>query len=154
MIHFVVPLIPVAKGRAKVAVRGKFAAVYTPAKTVQAEREFVSFANEHAPPEPLDAPLSVTLTFTLPEPSSMPKWRAEAMRNGHVWPEKKPDVDNLAKLVLDALNRSGRFWRDDACVCEIHARKVYGTQPGTAVRIGVLAHVEDKSMRVRTEAAA
>jgi len=49
----------------------------------------------------------------------------------------KPDVDNLVKLVLDALNRSG-YWVDDAQVCEIATRKVYAEPEGTWVYVAGL----------------
>lgn len=137
-ITFDVPLIPVAKGRAKVGMIGKHARMYTPSRTVKAEQEFVALAAPYAPATPIDGPVDVCLVFVLPIPSSMPAWQSEAARRGEVWPAKKPDLDNLAKLVLDALNRSGRFWRDDAVVCELRVQKRYGDQPGTRVVISEL----------------
>ncbi len=45
----------------------------------------------------------------------------------------RPDIDNLLKLVLDALN--GIVWADDALVVSITATKVYAAQAGTYVRV-------------------
>lgn len=35
----------------------------------------------------------------------------------------RPDLDNLAKLILDALTASGLFWADDGQVAELAIRK-------------------------------
>lgn len=134
-ITFDVPLIPTAKGRAKVAMIGKHARMYTPAKTVRAEQEFVALAAPYAPETPIDAPIRVRLVFTLPMPVSFPAWKHEAAKRGIVRPEGAPDVDNLAKLVMDALNRSGRWWRDDSHVVSLMAEKFYGERPGTRVEL-------------------
>jgi Holliday junction resolvase RusA-like endonuclease len=39
---------------------------------------------------------------------------------------KKPDIDNLTKAILDALN--GIAWNDDAQVAQITAKKVWSIQ--------------------------
>lgn len=145
-IEFTVPLIPTPKGRPRVGKVGNFARVFTDAKTRRAEEEFVALAAPHAPEKPLDGPLSVTLHFRLPAPQRVPSWRLAATMAGLVWPEKRPDLDNLVKLVLDALNRSGCFWRDDAQVCAVKAHKTYtgvrAERPGTYVKIGMFQHVD------------
>lgn len=81
---------------------------------------------EH-PQQLLDEPLRVDITFWLPRPASAPKRR--------VWPDRKPDVDKLARHALDAL--TGTIWLDDARVCELHVRKRYAVDvpPGATVRI-------------------
>ncbi|NCA12937.1 MAG: RusA family crossover junction endodeoxyribonuclease, partial [Proteobacteria bacterium] len=38
----------------------------------------------------------------------------------------KPDADNCAKAVMDALTQLGAFWRDDAQVVELRVWKDYG----------------------------
>ena len=42
-------------------------------------------------------------------------------------PGIKPDFDNIAKLVGDALN--GLVWTDDKLIVEARVRKIYGLQP-------------------------
>lgn len=141
MIRFTIPLHPTAKGRPRVGRIGNHARMFTPAATERAEQEFVALAAPFAPATPLDAPLRVTLTFTMRSPA-MPRWKALARDLGLVHPEGRPDVDNLAKLVLDALNRSGRFWRDDSRVVELRAVKRYGDQVGTEVVIEVMDYCD------------
>ena len=51
---------------------------------------------------------------------------------GATAPVGPPDVDNLSKLILDALN--GVWWHDDAQVIDLHVRKHLGPRTGTSVR--------------------
>jgi len=149
MIHFTIPLHPTAKGRPRVGKIGNLARMFTPATTQKAEQEFVALAAPYAPTTPLDMPLRVTLVFTLRSPA-MPRWKQQARDMGLVHPEGRPDVDNLAKLVLDALNRSGRFWRDDSRVVELRATKRYGDHVGTEVLIEALPCVDSaKELKAR-----
>jgi predicted dinucleotide-binding enzyme len=60
--------------------------------------------------------------------------RAQALQ-GRLHPTGRPDVDNVAKLVLDALN--GLYWRDDAQIVEMAASKAYGLTPGLQITVGV-----------------
>jgi Holliday junction resolvase RusA-like endonuclease len=48
----------------------------------------------------------------------------------------KPDVDNYAKGVLDAITKDGRFWSDDTEVSDLISRKRWTTgDPHVAVAI-------------------
>src|SRR5262245_41300513 len=60
-------------------------------------------AREHAPPRPLAGPLVVELAYTFPRPGSVSPRRRPA-------PDVNPDIDNLLKHQLDALN--GVLWED------------------------------------------
>ena len=50
--------------------------------------------------------------------------------------QKKPDVDNLAKIVLDSLNKIA--YDDDAQVCRLLVEKRYGETPQVLVRLSEL----------------
>jgi Holliday junction resolvase RusA-like endonuclease len=73
-----------------------------------------------------DGPVVVELAFFFAIPPSWPKWRREyaAQGSGHT---SKPDLDNLAKAVLDGVGNL--FWKDDAQVSAVTARKAYTTGP-------------------------
>lgn len=135
MITFTVHVIPVAKGRPRIGRVAGRPMAFTPAKTRQAEADFIALADPHAPPAPLQGPIDIRLVFVLPIPQSRPAWWKMAAAAGRVYPAKKPDLDNLVKLVLDSFNRSGRWWRDDAQVVEVQAGKSYGDTPQTQVRM-------------------
>ena len=49
------------------------------------------------------------------------------------YPLKKPDVDNVAKIILDALN--GIAYRDDKQVVELYVKKSYAGESGVGVTI-------------------
>lgn len=67
---------------------------------------------------PLDCPLSVRLTFVMPRPTAL-LWKTRPMPR--VMHAKKPDVDNLAKSVFDAL--TGLLWLDDAQIAACSIEK-------------------------------
>lgn len=132
ILTFTVLGIPVAKGRGRVAVFAGHAHVFTPAKTRNAEQTFVARSLEFRPPTPLAGALRLQLTFVLPCPKSAPRSLKDQL--GAYPPHtKRPDLDNLEKLVKDACN--GVFWNDDSQVFDVVKRKVYGLVPRTEVRI-------------------
>jgi Holliday junction resolvase RusA-like endonuclease len=47
----------------------------------------------------------------------------------------KPDADNIAKLILDALNRVA--WDDDSQVVDLRVKKRHAPEPGTLIRVEV-----------------
>lgn len=47
---------------------------------------------------------------------------------GLIKPDKKPDIDNIVKVYLDALNHYA--WNDDKQVIEVSASKAYGEGEG------------------------
>lgn len=88
---------------------------YTPDKTVEWERSVRSYANDEKPQAPYDCPLRVHIQFYMTRPASKPKKA--------VWPVTKPDIDNLAKAITDAMN--GLIYTDDSRICEMVATKFY-----------------------------
>ena len=45
------------------------------------------------------------------------------MLSGYIFPVKKPDADNIAKIICDALN--GVAYRDDTQICSLEVVKQY-----------------------------
>lgn len=81
--------------------------------------------------DPLEIPLALNLVFYMPIPSSFSGIKKRQMNNGVIAHSKKPDLDNLAKFVLDCLN--GILFKDDSQICEIRMRKIYSNNPGTLI---------------------
>lgn len=134
MMQFHIDGIPVPKGRPRYSARAGFVRTYTPKKTTDYE-QIVRTAAQQAmgPTELLETPVAVYLYIRLPIPRSYPRKRSEACLKGLERPIKKPDIDNLAKSVLDGIN--GVIWRDDSQIVSLHVTKVYSTQPGVDVLI-------------------
>jgi Holliday junction resolvase RusA-like endonuclease len=96
-----------------------------------------------APPVLLDCPLRVDLVFNMPRPQAHYGTGKNSLILKSWAPKrhtKKPDIDNLRKLVMDAL--TGVIWRDDSIVCEGTTTKQYGDVPGTEIYIKVLKEPE------------
>lgn len=113
---------PVAQGRPKFFRRGNFVGVYDPGKS-KSWKEAVKWQIIEQSPIVLDGPLDLNLKFFLPRPKTLPK------RILHH--TKKPDVDNLAKAIKDAMK--GICYKDDSQVCRLSVSKVYGTQTGVEI---------------------
>jgi Holliday junction resolvase RusA-like endonuclease len=135
IITFTVPTRPAGQPRARVGVIGGKARAFKSKQARTLEADILAFAIPAAPPQPLEGPVRVEIVATMPITESWPAWRRDAARANVVCPTGRPDIDNVAKLILDALNRSFRFWRDDAQVVELIARKRYGDEPGTSVAV-------------------
>lgn len=133
MIAFVVPGVPTAQPRVKATTIGGYARVYTP-KTADQYKASVSIACQSASSQPpIDGPVRVEIEFVMPRPKAM-IWKSRPMPSVHH--DNKPDVDNLAKAVLDSLG--GIAWRDDSQICMLLLRKRIASgdeQPHTKVEI-------------------
>lgn len=134
-IEIIVDGIPVAKGRPKFRRIGNFVQAYTPAKTKKAENYIKKCFQEQVKNFEIlpDCAISLALTFYMPIPKSTSKKKAKEMAENNTFHTKKPDIDNLIKLVQDALN--GIAWKDDGCICRIDAIKCYGSEPKTFISI-------------------
>lgn len=94
---------------------------------------------------PITGPTAVQIKFLMPRPKS----HYRTGRNAHLLrdaapnlPTGKPDIDKLARAVLDAISSAG-VWHDDSQVVDLHPVKVYtprGDRPGawiTIMRLGL-----------------
>lgn len=66
-------------------------------------------------------------------PQSKSKKQKEKMLTGEIKPVVKPDVDNVAKSILDALN--GIIYLDDKQIIELDIKKIYAETSWTEVKI-------------------
>lgn len=74
--------------------------------------------------------LELNLTFCMPIPKSISKKKREQLH----YVIKKPDVDNLAKAVMDAINQVG-IWEDDSQVSRLVVGKIYSDEPRCIISI-------------------
>ena len=133
-IHFQVEGDPKGKGRPRFSRVGSFTKVYTDKQTLTYEALIATFAKQAmGGTEPLKTPLSVFLYVRLPIPQSYSKKRREACLNGSELPCKKPDIDNIAKTYLDAMN--GIIFVDDTQVIDLHVKKLYAAEAGVDVMV-------------------
>lgn len=138
--RFVIPGPPQGKARARTVRNPHTGKVksYTPDKTAQYE-ELVRLCYRRAcgaAETPTGLPVRVEILARFPVPCSASKTQRRQMQAGILRPTKKPDADNIAKIVCDALN--GVAYQDDKQICSLAVLKRYedGThQPGVYVMI-------------------
>lgn len=121
---------PVPQPRPRVSTAGGFARAYVPSKhPVHAYRQSLAAAARGAGLTATGQPLNVVIDAVFERPKSH-------MRKSGVKPDApklpRPDVDNIGKAVLDALQD---VMGDDSLVARLVVEKSYGTEARTTVRI-------------------
>lgn len=125
---------PKGKGRPRFARRGNFVSTYTDSATLDYEANIRSAAQAAmGSSEPLETPIGVYLYVRIPIPASYAKKRHKDCIDQIERPTKKPDIDNIAKAFLDAMN--GVVYKDDTQVICLHVTKVYSTEAGVDVMV-------------------
>jgi Holliday junction resolvase RusA-like endonuclease len=111
---FTIPGQPIPQGRPRFTTRAGYGRAYDDPKS-RAYKNYVAVSVRSQGAELIEGPCEVEIVFFMKRPKSLPK----KVRH-HV---KRPDIDNLVKGILDALN--GELWKDDSQVCKLTASKVY-----------------------------
>ena len=103
--------------------------VYTPTKTAKYEKKIAkAYADAGGKCIPADCYVSVSVCAFFPIPKSYSQAKRQACIDRELRPDKKPDMDNILKSVLDALN--GVAYADDKQVVELIGRKYYTETDG------------------------
>lgn len=119
---------PRGKGRPRFS-RGR---VYTPEETTAYEGLVaLSYRNE-AKGYKFTSPVGVRI-LALQKPPKKSKKVTEKMLSGEILPTKRPDLDNIAKIILDGLNKVA--WDDDTQVVQLQIEKRYATPPQVMVQV-------------------
>jgi Holliday junction resolvase RusA-like endonuclease len=131
-IYFIVPGQPVGKGRPRASSQGGYVRMYTPAKTVTYEQAIAhqaKFAMNGM--DLLTTAISMRIVAFYGIPSSWSKRKQLQALHGHLIPGK-PDIDNVAKAVLDACHV---VYVDDKQVTRLVVEKEYSYDPRIEVYI-------------------
>jgi len=104
----------------------QFVQHYTATEVREDANSLASLAKEYVPKFPFQGPLTVGITATFPWLRSHPK---KVVESGRSLPkDTKPDVDNIAKKVLDVLQSMG-FFAGDQQIAHLRVTKEYGPAP-------------------------
>jgi Holliday junction resolvase RusA-like endonuclease len=122
---------PIALKRPRTARIGNFINIYNPQKKELSQAKWQIKAQYKE--NPIPGPLLLDIVFYMPIPIQTSKVKTREMINGILKHQKKPDLDNLQKFILDAMN--GIVFIDDSQVDEIKCRKTFATQPRTLIRV-------------------
>lgn len=135
-IYFHIPGKPQGKARARTGYNAKTKQVmsHTPDNTVLYEN-FIKTCYMQTTDKIFDngEALSVCITACFEPAKSVSKKMRERMLQYQAFPTKKPDIDNIVKAVLDALN--GIAYKDDIQVVRVTATKIYAERAGVHVEI-------------------
>jgi Holliday junction resolvase RusA-like endonuclease len=134
-VKFIILGEPNGKGRPKFDTRGPYVRAVTPKKTAnyealvkmeyQAQCDGFMFSR--------DAALGMLVTAYKPIPKSTSKKKRVLMLGDIIRPTKKPDWDNVGKIVCDALNKIA--FCDDTQIVDGRVIKRYAEQPRVEVEI-------------------
>lgn len=128
---FFVPGKPRGKGRPRFSSGRAYTDEQTRAYEYQIAANYRRIAGGFRFPD--DVFLRVRVQQQMPVPKSASKTKKTAMLEGSTYPSAKPDLDNVVKAVLDALN--GVAYKDDARVVGLYSQKIYSDHPGVLVEI-------------------
>ena len=131
-IKFVIPGKPFGKQRPRMTKAGK---TYTPEETTSYENLVKRACQDSKNGIYFDAdqPIGLGIKAYYPIPASTSKKARAAMLNGQILPTKKPDCDNIVKIVADALNSIA--YHDDKQIVINVVEKYYDEEPRVEVVI-------------------
>lgn len=125
---------PQGKGRPRFSTVCGHVKTRTPDQTVIYENLVkTEYRNQSGVRFPDDAMLDVRVMAYYTIPKSISKKKRQAMLDHKVRPTKKPDFDNIGKVICDSLN--GIAYRDDAQIVDAQVRKFYSNTPRVVVII-------------------
>lgn len=126
---------------------GKWQARMYDAGTAEGWKQQVAVAWDKAKPadfQPFSGPVSLGIIFHIARPKSHFKSQSAAARVASAPPilrddaptycAKKPDADNYAKAVMDAMTVLG-VWGDDSQVCDLRAVKLFSDNQTSGAQI-------------------
>ena len=130
-IRFEVQGEPKAKARPRVTRSG---IAYTPKNTILYENLVrTSFQQSYPDHIPIDCEVEAIITAYFSIPKSASQRKKELMGFGLINPTKKPDLDNIAKAILDSLN--GIAYKDDSQIVSMVVSKKYSHRPRVYFRV-------------------
>lgn len=137
-ISFFVAGIPKGQPRPRAFARkfgAKFSArMYDPGTAEEWKGQVANSVKLLIPPVPIECPLALKLNFFFPRPKKHRRSNGELKPNAPLFYTQKPDADNVAKAVMDALTMLG-MWNDDSQICRLTVTKHFALQPGVQIEI-------------------
>ena len=130
MVSFTVPGKP--QGKARPRLNTYTGRTYTPSKTGAYEK-LIALCFKQAGGKKLDGAIRIDIKAYYPIAKSHTKKNKAAMESGEIKATIKPDVDNVAKAVLDALN--GLAFDDDKQVVRFEVSKRYDHEARVEVEV-------------------
>lgn len=122
---------PMAKQRPHFTKQGY---AYTPKQTANYENLVrYTYQSQFSTLPKLEGYIEANITAIFEIPKSYSKKKTKELLEGHDNYDHKPDLDNIAKIILDSLN--GIAYKDDAQITILHLNKEYGEQAKVVVEL-------------------
>lgn len=131
MIEFVI------KGSPKTQQRHRMGRGFSYDPSKKDKQDLVAIVQQNAPEIPLSGEIILYLRFYMPYPKKWlrtGKYEGQIKENAPFYCQTKPDVDNMVKLVMDALSNNV-IYEDDKQVVHLTAVKYYSKSPRTEIII-------------------
>lgn len=145
LVRFKLNGVPKGKGRPKATTIGGHVSMYTPQDTVDNEQYIADVAAQAmGGASPTTEPVIVTVLVTVLVPTSWSEKKRKQALDGEIFPDKKPDVDNVIKSILDGMNAV--VYHDDKQVVGLSIMKLYSTKAETLVDVGYARSIWSKLM--------
>ena len=130
--EFEVPAKIIGKGRPRL--NSYTGQVYTPTRTKDYESLVEQyFLLKYPRYKSMEGRAKVSITAFFEVPKSVSKTMKEQMLENKISPTKKPDIDNVVKIVLDAMNKFA--FKDDTQITKIEVEKLYAAEEKLYVKI-------------------
>ena len=127
---FTIPGEPKGKARHRITKSG---IAYIPKQTTSYENWVKQCYLDNYEQTDSKAEISVHITCFFAPPKSISKKKRQQMLSNKINVTKKPDCDNIAKIILDSLNKIA--YHDDSQVVNLHVNKRYAELPYVHVEI-------------------
>lgn len=121
-------------------IRGRYGSVYEANPNVKPWRDAVRGETQDLGMIPMSGPVDCRIVFRMPRPKGhygTGRNAGQVRKSAPEFPASKPDIDKLARAVLDGLTDGGA-WKDDGQVVTLIVHKVYAlpeAPPGCWIRL-------------------
>ena len=129
-LRFIVTGAPMGKQRPRVT----RSHTYTPKKTVDYEKHVkAQFQLAYPKHKLIETPVRMVIIACMAIPKKTSKKNLSKMASGQLCPTKKPDIDNIIKIVADALNKVA--YLDDKQIVSLACEKIFSDKPRVEIEI-------------------
>lgn len=130
--EFEVPGKITGKGRPRV--NSYTGIVYTPTKTKDYECLLEQyFLLKYPKFKTLEGRIKVEIKAYFSIPKSAKKTDEKQMLENKISPTKKPDIDNIVKVILDSMNKFA--FKDDTQITKLEVEKIYAKEEKVVIKI-------------------
>lgn len=126
MIAFTIPGEPIAQSRPRATTVNGHVRMYDKKEMVD-YKGFIKLMASQQCKTLMTGPLGLSIHAYRKMPKDFSKKKIALAISKYLYPSTKPDADNYAKSVMDAL--TGIVWADDGCVVELNVCKLYSDKP-------------------------